>query len=75
MRSHQNAKTNGTRGRATREAHTPGQPEGASEKTERRGAKARAKPTKKAEAKTRTTRKTDEEHRVLEHQIWCEIVK
>ena len=56
-RSHQKAKTNGTRGKATREAQTPGQPEGASAKTERRGAKAKPKPTRKEAAKTTSTNK------------------
>ena len=56
-RSHQKAKTNGTKGRATREAQTPGQPEGASQKTERRGAKARPKPTRNEAQKTASTTK------------------
>ena len=54
-RSHQNAKTNGTRGRATREAQTPGHPEGASAKTEGRGANARPKPTRNEAKKTAST--------------------
>ena len=56
-RSHQKAKTNGTRGSATREAQTPGQPEGASAKTEGRGAKARPKPTRNEAQKTASTTK------------------
>ena len=45
-RSHQKAKTKGTRGKATREAQTPGQPEGASEKTERRTTERQRTPNK-----------------------------
>ena len=55
-RSHQNAKTNGSSGSATREAQTPGQPSGDSAKTEGRGANAKAKPARKEAEKRKNTR-------------------